>query len=65
MNTRRIVVIVLVALVFVFVVQNLQVVELQVFFWKVSMSRALMLLGTLLIGLISGLLLRRSRAKKS
>ena len=65
MNTRRIVVIVLIALVIVFVVQNLQIVELQVFFWKVSMSRALMLLGTLLIGLISGLLLRRSRAKKS
>lgn len=65
MKIRRIVVIVLIAFFIIIVVQNLQVVELQVFFWKVSMTRALMLLGTLLIGLISGLLLRRSKAKKS
>ena len=65
MNIKTIVILVLIALVVILVIQNVKVVEVQFFFWKVSMSRALMLFGTLLIGLISGLLLRRTRSKKS
>jgi len=55
-----------IALVLIFVFQNIEVVEVTLFFWKVSMSRALMLLLTLLIGIIVGWLLGRpKRTKKS
>jgi uncharacterized integral membrane protein len=45
---------VLLALVIVFALQNTQVVDVQFFFWTLSMSRALILLGTLVIGLFAG-----------
>ena len=50
---------VLLALVIVFVLQNTQVVDVRFFFWTVSMSRALVLLGTLVIGLFAGWLIGR------
>ena len=56
-------IIVLAALFVLFVIQNTRIVEVQLLFWTVSMSRSLMLLGTLLIGLIGGWLL--GRAKKN
>ena len=49
----------LLALVIVFVLQNTQVVDVEFFFWTVSMSRALVLLGTLVIGLFAGWLIGR------
>ncbi len=54
---------ILVAIVVVFVVQNIEVVEVRLLTWKVSMSRALMLLGTLVIGIVAGWLLRRPAAQ--
>jgi uncharacterized integral membrane protein len=58
---RNIVFVVLIALVIVFVIQNMQVVEVRLLVWTVSMSRALMILVTLLIGIVAGWLLRRPR----
>lgn len=55
---------ILLVIVVLFVLQNTQVVEVQLLFWTVSMSRALMLLGTFLIGIIAGLLLRRPKPKE-
>ena len=52
---------ILVILVVLFVLQNTQVVETQFITWKVSMSRSLLLLGTFLVGIIAGWLLRRPR----
>jgi uncharacterized integral membrane protein len=57
MRVWTIVLFVLLALVIVFVLQNTQVVDVQFFFWTVSMSRALVLLGTLVIGLFAGWLI--------
>ena len=54
---RNIIFICLIGLVVIFVLQNTQVVEVQFLLWTVSMSRALMLIGTLAIGLIGGWLL--------
>ena len=54
---------VLLALVIVFALQNTQVVDVQFFFWTLSMSRALVLLGTLVIGLFAGWLIGRLTAK--
>jgi uncharacterized integral membrane protein len=58
---RTIVFVILLVVILLFVVQNTQVVEVQFVLWKVSMSRALMLLGALLIGIVIGLLARGQR----
>jgi uncharacterized integral membrane protein len=65
MQIKTIIILVLLAIVIIFVFQNTQVVEVRFIVWKASMSRALMLLGTLAIGLIAGWLLRRSGSIKS
>ncbi len=65
MNIKKIIILVLIGLAVVFVLQNTQVVEVRFIVWKISMSRALMLIGTFLIGLIVGWLLRRTRSRKS
>ena len=59
MRAWSILLLVLLGLVIVFALQNTQVVEVQFFFWMLSMSRALVLLGTLVIGLFAGWLIGR------
>jgi len=60
---RHIITLILVALVIVFVFQNTQTVEVRFLVWTVSMSRALMLLLTLLIGIVVGWLVGRPKRK--
>jgi uncharacterized integral membrane protein len=55
---------ILVALVLVFVLQNTDVVEVKFLVWTKSMSRALILLLTFLIGLAAGWLGTRFRKKR-
>jgi len=62
---RNIIFICLIGLVVIFVLQNTQVVDVQFFFWTISMSRALMLFGTLVIGLIGGWLLTLPKRSKA
>ncbi len=64
MSIKHIIILIVIAFVLIFVMQNTQVVEVQFLAWKISMSRALMLLGTLLIGLIAGWLLKKPRPGK-
>ena len=59
--TRTIIFSILVALVLIFVIQNTQVVEFRFLAWKISMSRALLMLGAFIIGAIVGWLWRRPR----
>jgi uncharacterized integral membrane protein len=54
----------LITFVLIFVVQNTQVVEFRFLVWTISLSRALMLFGTLAIGFIAGWLLTLPKAKK-
>ena len=61
---RNILFVVLIGGVLVFVVQNTQVVEVNFLFWTLSMSRALILLITLAIGLVGGWLLTVPRARR-
>ena len=61
---RNIIFICLIGLVVIFVLQNTQVVEVRFLFWIISMSRALMLLGTLAIGLVGGWLLTFPKRSK-
>ena len=51
---KGIVFVVLVIIMVLFVFQNTQVVDVQLLVWKVTMSRALMLLGTFVLGLVAG-----------
>jgi putative membrane protein len=61
---RNFIFVCLIALVLILVVQNTQVVEFRFLVWTISMSRALMLFGTLAIGFIAGWLLTSSKGKK-
>ena len=65
MSAKSIVILILIGLFVLFVIQNTRTVEVQLLFWTVSMSRALMLLATLFIGLIAGWLLGRIKRKTS
>lgn len=53
-NVKLITSLVLAALVLVFIIQNASVVELHFLFWTLSMSRSLMILFVLFIGLVIG-----------
>ncbi len=54
MPVKTIVFIVLAILIVIFTIQNTHVVDIQFFVWKASISRALVLLSTLFIGIILG-----------
>lgn len=57
-NFRLYAVLLLIALGTIFIVQNTDVVEVRLLFWTVAMSRALMIIFLLLLGLVLGWLLR-------
>jgi uncharacterized integral membrane protein len=63
---RNIIFMALIALVLIFVVQNTQVVEFKFLVWTISISRALMLFGTLAIGVLAGWILKspKTRSRK-
>ncbi|MBN1226849.1 MAG: LapA family protein [Deltaproteobacteria bacterium] len=61
---KKVVSLILLALVLIFVIQNTQVIEVQFFSWKISMSRALLLLVTFVIGIVVGWLSTRLRPKE-
>jgi len=65
---RNIIFLLLIGVVLIFVFQNTQVVEVKFLFWTLTMSRALVLLITLAIGLVGGSLLtlpKRRLSKKA
>ena len=61
---RNIIFVLLIAIVLIFVVQNTQVVEFRFLVWKMSLSRDLMLFGTLAIGFVAGWLLKMPKGRK-
>lgn len=58
---KTIVFVILAVVILLFVIQNTQVVETRFLVWTISMSRSLLLLGTFIIGVIAGWLVRRPR----
>ena len=58
---KTIVFVILAVLILLFVIQNTQVVETRFLVWTISMSRSLLLLGTFVIGVIAGWLVRRPK----
>ena len=61
---RNIIFVCLIVFTLIFVAQNTQVVEFRFLVWTISISRALMLFGTLAIGFVAGWLLTLPKAKK-
>lgn len=45
---------ILVVLASIFLIQNTQVVEINIFFWSISMSRAIMVVMLLVVGILIG-----------
>ncbi len=58
---KTIVFVILAVLILLFVIQNTQVVETRFLVWTISMSRSLLLLGTFIIGVVVGWLVRRPK----
>ena len=56
MKTNLIIIIILVVLSLILVIQNTEVVDFQLFFWTISMSRIIMISFLVLVGFFLGLL---------
>lgn len=54
MRAKTIIVLIIAVLLVIIIVQNTQVVTLRLFFWKISMSRIIILALTLLVGFALG-----------
>ena len=61
MSARFIAILVLIALVVIFIFQNLEVVKVSFLFWEISSPRALMIFITLVIGVIVGYLSNKGK----
>jgi uncharacterized integral membrane protein len=49
----------------VFILQNTEVVEISFFFWKISLSRVILLLGSLFTGVLIGLFIGWETASRN
>jgi uncharacterized integral membrane protein len=65
MTAKYVALLAIVLLFAIFIVQNIQVVEVRFLFWKAQASESLVLLGTLILGLIAGWLSRWVHEKHS
>lgn len=54
MKTKTIIILIIVALLVIILIQNTQVLTLQIFFWKISMSRIILITLMMIIGFILG-----------
>jgi len=54
MNYKNILIILLAGLAFLFIIQNMAVVEIQFLFWSVALSRSLVILLLLAVGIAIG-----------
>jgi uncharacterized integral membrane protein len=59
MKPKTIVILVLIVLAIVIVLQNSQMVTLQLFFWKIMMSRIIFMVGLLVVGFALGFLVAK------
>ena len=65
MRVRTVIIIVLLVLSLTLVAQNTQVVSFRLWFWDLTMSRVLLLAGSLTTGVLIGLLLGRPWRRKT
>jgi len=65
MSPKRIVFLVLGLLFATFIVQNAEVVQVRFLFWSAQASRAIILMGTFILGIIVGYVSGRVRKKET
>lgn len=65
MKFRDIILVLLIVLVLIFVLQNTQIIEVKVLFWKLSMSRVILIVLALVVGFTLGRLRRTSLGQGS
>jgi len=58
MNLKIFTILTLIVLAVIFIIQNVTVVVVNLFFWQVSISRALLIVITLLIGFLLGWIIK-------
>lgn len=63
MKSKTIIILILIALFMIILIQNTQVVEVQIFFWKIAMSRVIMIPLLLIMGFVIGYLVATVRKK--
>jgi uncharacterized integral membrane protein len=63
-NVKLAVSLVLIGFIVLFIVQNTAVVEIRLLFWKISMSRSLMIFSVLFVGVVASWLLRSYAAHR-
>jgi uncharacterized integral membrane protein len=63
MKPKTIIILVLIVLAVVIVIQNSEMVTLQVFFWKIMMSRIIFMVGLLVVGFALGFLVAKMTQK--
>ena len=64
MNAKLIIGIILAGLAAIFIIQNVTVVDMRFLFWTLSMSRALLMLLILSVGIVLGWLLHGSFSRR-
>lgn len=63
MKSKTIIILVLFVLAVVIIIQNSEMVTLQLFFWKIMMSRIIFMVGLLAIGFVLGILVTKRKAR--
>jgi uncharacterized integral membrane protein len=63
MKSKTIIIIILAVLLIIFVLQNTEIVNVNLWFWNISIPRALLLFVTFAMGLIIGLIIPSSGKK--
>ncbi len=61
-KSKTIIILVLVVLAVVIIIQNSEMVTLQLFFWKIMMSRIIFMVGLLAVGFVVGILVTKRKA---
>ena len=64
MKTKTIIILILIALFVIVLIQNTQVLTVQFFFWKISMSRIILICLLMLVGFIIGFLVAKVGRKR-
>ena len=62
-KSKTVLIIVLAVLAIVIVIQNSEMVTLQLFFWKIMMSRIIFMVGLLVVGFVLGMLVTQRKIK--
>lgn len=56
LDPKMILIIVIVTIIIIFSIQNSETVAVKLFFWKISLPRVLLIMGSVIVGVVIGIL---------